>query len=357
MVGRLPFRTRSVDIRARDFVERFFRYLETERQVSPHTVSSYRHEVGALVQFCDAYGITSWPAVGVGHVRSFAARSHAKGLSPQSVQRRLSAVRSFFTFLIREGVIGGNHAKLVQAPRTHRKLPQVPDPDQMARLLSIRGNDALTVRDRAGMELLYSSALRLIELILLNCSDLDIADRTVTVLGKGNRTRIVPVGKYAIKALTDWLRHRNKVAKQNEGALFVGRNGRRFCSRNVQLRIAHWARQQGILVHVHPHLFRHSCATHILESCGDIRAVQELLGHASISTTAIYTQLNVQHLAAVYERTHPRAKLKRGSNDGQLLRDPGGDDFKALRSRYSDGSALEAWRIPDAENRSHDSRR
>jgi integrase/recombinase XerC len=296
-------------IRAVEWVDRFQRYLATERRVSPHTASAYRLEIAALVAFCDDERLQTWDAVLVPHVRRFAAQSHARGLSPQSVHRRLSAVRTFMNFLIREGIIGGNVAKLVQAPRIGRRLPQVLDKEQTARLIEIPGSDVYSIRDRAIMELLYSSALRLIELVRLNRSDIDFQDRTVTLLGKGNVSRIVPVGSFAVDALQRWLRARRQLANEGQEALFVGRGGRRLGPRVVQHRIGLWARQQGIAVHVHPHMFRHACATHVLESSGSIREVQELLGHASISTTQIYTHLDAAHLFKVYAATHPRARL------------------------------------------------
>jgi len=297
-------------IRALEWTDRFQRYLTTERQVSPHTASAYRLELMALVAFCDGELIEDWSAVLVSHIRTFAARSHAGGLSPQSIQRRLSAVRTFMKFLIREGVIGANVAELVQAPRSTRRLPSVLDIDQMKRLIEIPADEVYGIRDRAIMELLYSSGLRLIELVRLDRTDLDFADRTVRVLGKGNVTRIVPVGSLAIEALKRWRGTRGKLARPDQPALFVGRGGRRLNRRAVQMRVAYWARRQGIPVRVYPHLFRHSCATHVLESSGDIRAVQDLLGHASISTTAIYTSLDSQHLIKVYQNTHPRAHRK-----------------------------------------------
>jgi len=301
-------------IRALEWTDRFQRYIATERRFSPHTASAYRHELAALVAFCDHERIEDWSAVLVSHVRTFAARSHARGLSPQSVQRRLSAVRTFMKFLIREGIIGANVAELIQAPRTTRRLPNVLDPDQMKRLIEIPDTDSLAIRDRAIMELLYSSALRLIELIRLNCGDVDFADGTVTVLGKGNVARIVPVGSYAIKALQQWVRVRRRlVGRQQQTALFVGRRGDRLGRRAVQTRVAYWARRQGIAMKVHPHLFRHSAATHLLESSGSIRDVQEFLGHVSISTTQIYTHLNAQHLFEVYDKTHPRARRVKDS--------------------------------------------
>lgn len=317
--------------RATEWVDRFQRYLTTERRVSPNTSSSYGLDVAALVAFCNRQLLNEWSEVEIPHVRAFAAQSHGGGLSPSSVQRRLSAVRSFMNFLVREGAIEGNPAVLIQAPRVGRKLPKVLDPDQMVRLLDIPTIDGIAVRDKAIMELLYSSALRLIELIRLNCDDLALADQTVAVLGKGNVARIVPIGSHALTALRSWLRRRRKVAKAREPALFVGRNGLRLCPRGVQKRIAYWARHRGIGVHVHPHIFRHSCATHLLESSGDIRFVQEFLGHVSISTTQIYTHLNFQHLAEVYDKTHPRAHRKEDSPDERLLWDQRRRDRTAMQ--------------------------
>lgn len=304
-------------IRSLEWVDRFDRYLRTERRVSPHTSSNYRREIDSLVTFCDHRHIEHWPDVRAPEVRSFAARSHARGLSPQSVQRRLSAVRTFMRFLVREGVIGANYAETVQAPKAGRKLPSVLDVDQMARLLEIPEESDYAVRDRAIMELFYSSALRLSELTRLNRSDLDFGDKVVRVLGKGNVSRIVPVGSFAIKALQRWLRVRSEMARDGEQAVFVGHFGRRLTSRAIQRRIDYWAKRQGIPVHVHPHMFRHACATHVLESSGSVRYVQELLGHASISTTQIYTHLNAQHLIEAYEKAHPRARRVKDSHEAE----------------------------------------
>ncbi|HMH29073.1 MAG TPA: tyrosine recombinase XerC [Steroidobacteraceae bacterium] len=300
-------------IRSLEWVDRFNRYLTTERRVSPHTTSNYLRDIALLVAFCDREGIEHWHGVLVPEVRRFAARSHAGGLSPQSVQRLLSAVRTFMRFLVREGVIGGNYAEFVQAPKAGRRLPSVLDVDQMARLIEIPQEEAYAVRDRAIMELLYSSALRVAELIRLNRRDIDFSDRVVRVLGKGSAARIVPVGSFAIQALKRWQRIR--VARDGEQAVFVGRSGRRLTSRAIQLRLEYWGKRQGIATHVHPHMFRHACATHVLESSGSIREVQELLGHASISTTQIYTHLNAQFLFEAYHKAHPRAHRKKDSHE------------------------------------------
>jgi integrase/recombinase XerC len=307
---------------ALEWVARFRRYLASERRLSVHTDKGYTRDLTALVKFCDRNGISGWRALDVQHVRRFAAHSHAAGLAPRSIQRRLSAVRSFYTFLLREAPaeiaagrrrserIAHNPAHDVRAPKATRRLPHTLDADQMARLLEIPPGGELAARDRAIMELLYSSGLRLAELVGLDLPSLDLKDKTVHVLGKGSKARIVPVGRVAAEALKRWLKERAALAKPHETAVFVGRNGLRLGPRAVQVRVAYWAKRQGLSMHVHPHLFRHSFASHLLESSGELRGVQELLGHADISTTQIYTHLDFQHLARIYDATHPRARRK-----------------------------------------------
>ena len=240
----------------------------------------------------------------------FAARSHARGLAPRSVQRRLSAVRSFCKFLVGEKVLTANPAVDVRAPKTKRGLPGALDADQVGRLLAIEATDPLAIRDLALMELFYSSGLRLAEIIGLDLGGVDLGADLVTVTGKGRKTRIVPVGRMAHAAVERWLRERGALAAVGEKALFVGRNGGRLGPRAVQARVAYWARRQGLPVHVHPHLFRHSFASHLLESSQDLRGVQEMLGHADISTTQVYTHLDFQHLSHIYDKAHPRARRK-----------------------------------------------
>jgi integrase/recombinase XerC len=292
-------------------IERFLRHLRTERRLSTLTSSGYQRDLAALCEFCEAQKLTAWGTLDSQHVRVFAARQHSRGLSPRSIQRQLSAVRTFFAFLIREGEARVNPALDVRAPKVARHLPHTLDADQMQRLLEFRTDDGLSVRDKAMLELLYSSGLRLQELVTLDGGDLDLADRTVRVTGKGNKVRILPVGRPALEALRAWLKERAGLAAADETALFVGRNGRRLGVRAVQLRVDHWARRSGLGIKAHPHLFRHSFATHLLESSGDLRGVQELLGHANISTTQVYTHLDFQHLARIYDASHPRAKRKR----------------------------------------------
>lgn len=293
-----------------EWIERFRQHLATERRLSPHTVSNYTRELIALRAWCARRQIAEWRTLDSQHVRTFAAQSHAGGLGPRSIQRRLSAVRTFFNYLVREGQRGGNAAQDIRAPKAARRLPHTLDADMMTRLLEFQPAHPLEVRDKAIMELLYSSGLRLSELTGLDLHDVDLADRTARVTGKGAKQRIAPVGRHAIAALRRWLGERAALAKADELALFVGRNGRRIGPRAVQLRIRAHALRQGLPLKVHPHLFRHSFATHLLESSRDLRGVQELLGHANISTTQIYTHLDFQHLARTYESSHPRARRR-----------------------------------------------
>ena len=292
------------------WLPKFFEYLSVERRMSPHTDSNYRRDLKSFIGHCDRNDIADWQRVDGQHVRSFAAAEHRQGSSPRSIQRRLSAIRSFYNYLLRESVVKMNPAVDVQAPKAKKRLPSTIDVDQMTRLLSFRTDEELSVRDKAMMELFYSSGLRLSELVNLDLMDIDLTDRTVRVLGKGNKTRVVPVGRHAVDAITRWLHERTKLANVGNTALFVGMRGERINPRSVQKQVAAWARSQGLSVHVHPHMFRHSFATHLLESSHDLRGVQELLGHANIATTQIYTHLDFQHLAKIYDAAHPRARRK-----------------------------------------------
>ena len=297
----------------RGWIDRFLSHLAHERRMSGHTIAAYRHDLLVLAEFAAQRKLTAWTGFDNAAIRAFAAAQHGAALSPRSIQRRLSAARTFFDFLMREGHCARNPALDVRAPKTKKRLPDTLDADQMGRLLAFRVDDSLSARDKAMMELFYSSGLRLAELTGLHVTAVDLADRTVRVLGKGNKTRIVPVGRQAVDALKVWLKERAGVVKPGVEALFVGRSGRPLSVRAVQLRVGAWGRRQGIGVHVHPHMFRHSFATHLLESSGNLRGVQELLGHADIGTTQIYTHLDFQHLATVYENAHPRARRNRRS--------------------------------------------
>jgi integrase/recombinase XerC len=292
------------------WLARFERYLGTERRLSVHTLSAYGRDLGALRDWCDRNGIQDWAQLDHQHIRTFAARSHARGLQGRSIQRRLAALRTFFGFLLREGALQRNPALEIRAPKAVRRLPHTLDVDQMGELLAHRPTGPLQVRDLALMELFYSSGLRLAELTGLKLRDLDLKTGQVRVLGKGSKERIAPVGSMAIKALQLWLAARAGMAAPDQQAVFVGRNGAALGPRAVQLRVAALARAAGLPQHLHPHMFRHSFATHLLESSRDLRGVQELLGHANISTTQVYTHLDFQHLAQTYDQAHPRAKRR-----------------------------------------------
>ena len=297
--------------KAAAWIGRYLAHLRTERRLSPHTEAAYRRDLEALAAWCDAERIAGWKQLDNFHIRTFAAREHRDGLGPRSIQRRLSALRGFFNYLIREDVIDANPAADIRAPKAPKRLPKTLDVDQVASLLSYPANSPLKRRDHAMLELLYSSGLRLAELAGLDVVDLDLGDRTVRVLGKGSKTRILPVGKQAIAALRTWLAERTALARGGTTALFVGQNGERLGARAIQRRIGRWATAAGVGVPVHPHLLRHSFATHLLESSRDLRGVQELLGHADISTTQVYTHLDFQHLARIYDEAHPRARRRK----------------------------------------------
>ena len=292
------------------WIDRFIRHLEFERRLSPQTCKNYRRDLKALAAWAAAQDIADWGAIDSEHVRAFSATCFRKGLSARSIQRRLSAARTFYRYLLREKVVSNSPVTSVSAPKSKKRLPGNLDADRMARLLDIPGDGPIVDRDRAMLELLYSSGLRLAELVDLNLGDVDMSDATVCVTGKGNKDRIVPVGRQALKALRQWALTRADLAGAGETALFVSNRGARISHRSVQSRVKHWAKRQGIDANVYPHLFRHSFATHVLESSHDLRGVQELLGHANISTTQVYTHLDFQHLAQIYDQTHPRARRK-----------------------------------------------
>lgn len=286
-------------------------FIKTLHHLSEHTRSAYQRDLNHLQNFCNKQDIDKWTALDGRQVRGFIAWRHRQGTGGRSLQRNLSAIRSFYRYLIDEGKVSNNPAEGIIAPKTERKLPKVLDADQTVQLVEINEQDDLAIRDRAILELIYSSGLRLAELISLNMGDIDFGDRIITVIGKGKKMRSVPVGQHAIKAVDKWLKIRKKMVNENEDALFISNRGKRISPRSVQERLKQWAIKQGLPSHVHPHMLRHSFASHMLESSGDLRAVQELLGHADISTTQVYTHLDFQHLAQVYDKSHPRAHRKK----------------------------------------------
>lgn len=294
-------------------VSAFERHLRHERRLAAHTLNSYRRDIDAAVAWCDRHEFAAWSALRQADVRTFAADAHRRGLAGRSVQRRLSALRTFFHFLIREGALRINPAIDVRAPKTKRVLPHSLDVDQVARLLDAPAGDWFAVRDRAMLELFYSGGLRLAELVGLDLTDVDLVAGEARVIGKGSKTRLTPIGRQAVAALRDWLNERAARCDAEQPALFINRNGTRIGPRAVQLRLKHWNLRNGLNLRLHPHALRHSFASHLLESSGDLRAVQELLGHANLSTTQIYTHLDFQHLAQVYDSAHPRARKRRRS--------------------------------------------
>ena len=296
--------------RARRQVARFLDHLRHERRLSPLTCLHYARDLARLAAYCDDRAVRGWSGLDNTRVRAFAAALHRQGLSGKSIRRALSATRTFYRYLLREGLAPHNPAAGVAAPKPARRLPRSLTTDEAVHLMTAEGEGALGRRDRALFELLYSSGLRLAELVALDVGDVDLADGAARVTGKGGKTRLAPVGSHACGALRKWLPERAVLARPGEAALFVGRDGGRLGARSVQLRLRAWARRRGLRQPVHPHMLRHSFATHLLESSGDLRAVQELLGHADISTTQIYTHLDFQHLARVYDQAHPRARKK-----------------------------------------------
>ncbi len=295
---------------ARKWLGRFEEHLRTERRLSPHTLSNYARDLRRLVDYLGERGFSDWPQIGGFELQRYASTLHRKGLKPRSIARHLSSARSFFNFLVREGELQANPGADVRAPKSGKRLPSTLDPDRLARLLAGDDDSVLGRRDLAMLELLYSSGLRLAELVGLDLGDLDLRDGTARVLGKGSKTRILPVGRKACEAVAAWLKARGELAGPDSEALFVSQRGTRISPRSVQARIKTLGKRRGIDVNLYPHLFRHSFATHVLESSANLRAVQELLGHADISTTQIYTHLDFQHLAQTYDKAHPRARSK-----------------------------------------------
>jgi len=289
----------------------FFRQLTVEVRASEHTVKNYQRDIKQLSRYCISKGIAQWADLKHTDIRAHIAGRHRKGLSSKSLQRELSAIRSFYNYLLKKGQAEVNPAQHIQAPKQARKLPKTLDVDQLSGLLEAGASSLLEIRDLAMFELFYSSGLRLSELSALDLSDLDLSDSALTVRkGKGGKSRVLPVGSKAVAAIENWLPQRAVKTAASETALFVSARGTRLGQRSIELRLEQWCIKKGIAEHIHPHMLRHSFASHLLESSQDLRAVQELLGHSNISTTQIYTHLDFQHLAEIYDKAHPRAKKK-----------------------------------------------
>ena len=292
-------------------IDLFIHHLKTERRLSPHTISAYTRDLLKLKEFSGKRQLDSWRKLNTDLARLFAMSLNSAGLNGRSIQRILSSSRTFYNYLLREKIVDQyNPFEGVKAPKSGQKLPDTLDPDAIAALLETNADSPLVARDLAMIELFYSSGLRLSELVGLDIDDVENFDYTVRVIGKGNKERIVPVGSFAAKAINKWLQFRTTMVAINESALFISNSGKRISQRTVQQRLSDWAKKTGIGRNVHPHMLRHSFASHVLESSGDLRAVQEMLGHANLSTTQIYTHLDFQHLSKVYDAAHPRAKKK-----------------------------------------------
>jgi integrase/recombinase XerC len=292
-------------------IEQFLTHLRTERQLSELTVENYGRDLAKLLAALPDTPLENIDAL---DVRNNLTRLHREGLAGRSLHRWLSALRTFFNYAIRQRWVSANPANGISAPKSPRPLPKTLDVDQISRFLEIRGDSPIDFRDRAILELFYSSGLRLSELIGLDVTDIDLREGSLITTGKGSKTRGLPIGRHAQKALADWLPIRGTLAPDSK-ALFVSLRGNRISPRTIQKRMQTLALKQGLLVDVNPHMLRHSFASHMLESSGDLRAVQELLGHSNISTTQIYTHLDFQHLAKVYDQAHPRAHRKQDSAD------------------------------------------
>lgn len=294
-------------------VHTYLEYLRVERQLSAHTLSNYQRHLQALIEWLQARQVQQWSELNTPLVRQWALtlRKH-KETSPRTISTKMSALRSFADWLVVRGILAANPARGVALPKLGRPLPKNLDVDQVHQLLNITDeSDPLAVRDRAMMELFYSTGMRLSELVALNVNDLDMDSRLVRVIGKGNKERILPIGRLALEWLQKWLAVRTTFSLEGETALFLSSRKRRITARMVELRLEQWGQKQTLNSHVHPHKLRHSFATHMLESSGDLRAVQELLGHANLATTQVYTHLDFQHLANVYDQAHPRSRRKR----------------------------------------------
>ncbi|MFS1538611.1 MAG: tyrosine recombinase XerC [Candidatus Phlomobacter fragariae] len=292
-------------------IDNFLRYLRVERQLSPVTIINYQRQLVVLMDMAIDMNIDNWTQLEISHVRMMVAKCRRQRLQAASLALRLSSLRSFLDWLVGLGIITANPAKTVRTPKNKRHLPKNIDVDEVNQLLNIDLTDPLSVRDGTMLEVMYGAGLRLSELVNLNCEHLDLQSGEVRVMGKGSKERKVPLGRRAVEWLIRWLEMRQQYVKQEDAVFISIQRGKRISARNVQKRFALWGIRQDVRSYIHPHKLRHSFATHILESSGDLRAVQELLGHANLSTTQVYTHLDFQHLAKVYDVAHPRAKREK----------------------------------------------
>tara|TARA_B100000780_G_scaffold61986_1_gene40151 strand:+ start:455 stop:1393 length:939 start_codon:yes stop_codon:yes gene_type:complete len=296
-------------------VQQYLDYLAFNKRYSKHTIEAYQRDIQRLLNCLEEQGHDTWAATQADTIRTAMIAARKTSLAPKSIQRILSSWRSFFSYLLKQRLVKLNPVVGIQAPKSPRKLPNSVDPDQISQILNapVAAGDHMAMRDQAMVELTYSCGLRLAELASLNIFDIDMKDASLTVTGKGNKTRQLPIGHYAIDAIKTWLQQRCQLKCFDANALFINHRGQRMGVRGIQMRMAKVSALHG--QHIHPHMLRHSFASHLLQSSGDLRAVQELLGHSNISSTQIYTHLDYQHLAKVYDKAHPRAQAKAQSKE------------------------------------------
>jgi integrase/recombinase XerC len=287
-------------------VASFIDYLKVVKNFSEHTTKNYKRDLDKFIRFLSDNS-TSLEKCDEQDIRLFVNQERRKGLSPRSIQRVLSSCRSFFNYLVEHKGFEKNHAQNISSPKSSKSLPKALDADLIQKLLNFKPKTELETRDKAIAELFYSSGLRLSELQGIDIGDISIKERSCRVVGKGNKTRDLPIGRQAVKSLRDWILIREKYSTESDLAIFINKQGKRLSNRSIQARLKKLSTERGLPA-VHPHMLRHSFASHILESSGDLRAVQEMLGHADIGTTEIYTKLDFQHLSKVYDKAHPRAK-------------------------------------------------
>ena len=294
-------------------VQQYLDYLAYNKRYSSHTIDAYRRDIQRLIHTLEDLGHDTWVDTQADTIRAAMINARKADLAPKSIQRILSSWRSFFTYLLQQRLVKLNPVEGIKAPKSPQKLPNSLDPDQISQVLNapIASEDPMAMRDKAMVELTYSCGLRVAELASLNVFDIDMTDASLIVTGKGNKTRQLPIGRQAITAISSWLQQRSQLKCLDANALFINHRGQRMGVRGIQMRMAKMSARHG--QHIHPHMLRHSFASHLLQSSGDLRAVQELLGHSNISTTQVYTHLDYQHLAKVYDQAHPRASSKASS--------------------------------------------
>jgi integrase/recombinase XerC len=300
-------------------VQQYLDYLAYNKRYSSHTIDAYRRDIQRLINTLEDLGHDAWADTQADTIRAAMITARKTDLAPKSIQRILSSWRSFFTYLLQQRLVKLNPVEGIKAPKSPQKLPKSLDPDQISQVLNapIASDDPMAMRDNAMVELTYSCGLRVAELASLNVFDIDMTDASLIVTGKGNKTRQLPIGRQAVTAISSWLQQRSQLKCLDANALFINHRGQRMGVRGIQMRMAKMSASHG--QHIHPHMLRHSFASHLLQSSGDLRAVQELLGHSNISTTQVYTHLDYQHLAKVYDQAHPRASSSASSGPSSLV--------------------------------------